>query len=109
MSLPNVANLYVRLNILMGRFPYHTKGILDRTHLHFFTLKTAERMLVKTGWVVESKDVTSVPLLIVFPFLGKSIFRPMMILFWRATRLMKGLLAYQGLFYCRNPNRADLL
>lgn len=108
-SLPNIANLYVRLNILCGRFPYHTKGILDRTHLHHFTLKTAERMLIKTGWVIETKDVTSIPLVIVFPFLAKPFFRPMLILFWRATGLMKGLLAYQGLFYCRNPNRADLL
>lgn len=108
-SLPNIANVYVRLNILFGRFPYHSKGILDRTHLHYFTLKTAERMLAKTGWVVESKDVTSIPLVIVFPFLSKSLFRPMLILFWRVTRMMKGLLAYQGLFYCRNPNSADLL
>ena len=108
-SLPNVANLYVRLNLLLGRFPYHSKGILDRTHLHFFALKTAEEMLVKTGWVVESKDVTSIPLMIVFPFLSKSLFRPIMAIFWHSTRFLKGLLAYQGLFYCRNPNRAQLL
>ena len=108
-SLPNVANLYVRLNALFGRFPYHTKGILDRTHLHFFTLKTAEKMLVKTGWIVEAKDVTSIPLTIVFPFLTKPFFRPLMALFWRSTQIFKGLMGYQALFYCRNPNQSQLL
>ena len=108
-SLPNVANLYVRLNSLFGRFPYHTKGILDRTHLHFFTLKTAEKMLVKTGWIVEAKDVTSIPLAIVFPFLTKPFFRPMMTLFRRFTTIFKGLMGYQALFYCRNPNQSQLL
>lgn len=108
-SLPNVANVYVRLNLLFGRFPYHIKGILDRTHLHFFTLSTAEKMLTKTGWIVEGKDVTSIPLVIVFPFLAKPFFRPIMTLFWHSARFFKGLLAYQGLFYCRNPNHASLL
>ena len=108
-SLPNVANLYVRLNLLFGRFPYHIKGILDRTHLHFFTLKTAEKILVKTGWIVEGKAVTAIPLVIVFPFLAKPFFRPLMAIFWCSTRIAKGLLGYQGLFYCRNPNQASLL
>jgi 2-polyprenyl-3-methyl-5-hydroxy-6-metoxy-1,4-benzoquinol methylase len=108
-SLPNVANVYVRLNLLFGRFPYHIKGILDRTHLHFFTLKTAEKMLVKTGWIVEGRDVTSIPLVVVFPFLVKPIFRPMMTLFWYSTRFFKGLLSYQGLYYCRNPNHHPFL
>lgn len=108
-SLPNVANIYVRLNLLFGRFPYHIKGILDRTHLHFFTLNTAEKMLMKTGWIVEGRDVTSIPLVIVFPFLAKPFFRPIMTVFWYSTRFLKGPLAYQGLFYCRNPNRSSLL
>jgi 2-polyprenyl-3-methyl-5-hydroxy-6-metoxy-1,4-benzoquinol methylase len=98
-SLPNVANLYVRLNMAAGRFPYHTKGILDRTHLHFYTLRSAERMFAKSGWIVRERDVTAIPLVIVFPFLAKGAFRPLMALFRATPRIWKGLFAYQGLFY----------
>jgi 2-polyprenyl-3-methyl-5-hydroxy-6-metoxy-1,4-benzoquinol methylase len=103
-SIPNVANLYVRLNVLLGRFPYHSKGILDRTHLHFYTLKSAERLLTESGWEVTERDVTAIPLLIVFPFLGKPLFRPAMALFRASTRLWKTLFAYQGIFYAANPD-----
>jgi O-antigen biosynthesis protein len=36
-SLPNVAHASVRLALLEGRFEYQDLGLLDRTHLHFFT------------------------------------------------------------------------
>lgn len=98
-SLPNVANVYVRLNMVAGRFPYHTKGILDRTHLHFYTLKSAEKMFTKAGWTVTDRDVTTIPLVIVFPFLVKPAFHPLMAIFRGMSRLWKGMFAYQGLFY----------
>ncbi|HWF43814.1 MAG TPA: methionine biosynthesis protein MetW [Candidatus Kapabacteria bacterium] len=37
-SLPNIANLRVRLNLLFGKFIYSDAGILDWSHLRFFTL-----------------------------------------------------------------------
>jgi hypothetical protein len=61
-SLPNVAHLAVRLMLLFGRFPRMEKGILDKTHLHFFTRDTAEAMLRDAGLRVESASVTGVPL-----------------------------------------------
>lgn len=36
-SLPNVAHASVRLALLEGRFDYRDLGLLDRTHLRFFT------------------------------------------------------------------------
>ena len=53
-SLPNVACFYVRLGLLAGRFnmsPYG--GILDETHLHFYTLASAKRMLSQAGLSIE--------------------------------------------------------
>jgi SAM-dependent methyltransferase len=44
-SIPNVAHGSVRLALLSGRFEYRTRGLLDSTHLHFFTRETFERML----------------------------------------------------------------
>ena len=108
-SLPNVANLYVRLNLLLGRFPYHTKGLLDRTHLRFFTMKSMRSMLTKTGWVVERTQVTSIPIAIVFPFLRNRSFRWVLHLLHRLTRLFRGALAYQVVWLCRNPNESALL
>ncbi len=108
-SLPNVANIYVRINLLLGRFPYHSKGILDRSHLRFYTLKTAEQLLSKTGWVIEQKDVTTIPLTIVFPFLMKGPWSVLLSCLHGITKAWKGLYAYQGLFYCRNANSPRLL
>ncbi len=108
-SLPNVANLYVRMNLLLGRFPYHSKGILDRTHLRFFTLKSMESMLIKTGWIVERVYVTSIPVAIVFPFLRNRLFRWVLYLMNFLTRLLRGPLAYQVVWLCRNPNESSLL
>ncbi|HMP71837.1 MAG TPA: bifunctional glycosyltransferase/class I SAM-dependent methyltransferase [Kiritimatiellia bacterium] len=108
-SLPNFVNLYVRINVLLGRLPLHSKGILDRTHLHLYTLSSMGKMLVKTGWQLERRDVTNIPLILVFPFMSKGIFRIIPWMLRLFTRLLPGLLGYQGLFLARNPNRAELL
>jgi len=44
-SLPNIAFLGIRLQLLLGRFNYRDFGILDRTHLRFYTLATAKELL----------------------------------------------------------------
>src|SRR5258708_7351333 len=48
-SLPNVGLWSVRLNLLLGRFRYEETGVLDRTHLRFFTRRTAREMIEKAG------------------------------------------------------------
>ena len=52
-SLPNVAHVSVRLALLRGRFDYRDVGIMDRTHLHFYTFSSARSMLEGTGWRVQ--------------------------------------------------------
>lgn len=44
-SVPNVAHGSVRLALLEGRFRYQPKGLLDSTHLHFFTHETIGQLL----------------------------------------------------------------
>ena len=44
-SVPNVAHWSVRLSLLCGRFEYSERGILDRTHLQFFTRRRLNRFL----------------------------------------------------------------
>jgi len=61
-SLPNVAHLAVRTMLLFGRFPKMERGILDKTHLQFFTKDTAKQLLVDAGLKVERILSTVVPL-----------------------------------------------
>lgn len=56
-SLPNIACFYTRLGLLFGRFNMSkTGGILDETHLHFYTLKTAKEFLGEAGLRVDKID-----------------------------------------------------
>lgn len=48
-SLPNVGLWSVRLSLLAGRWNYQDTGVLDRTHLRFFTRRTALAMLEEAG------------------------------------------------------------
>jgi methionine biosynthesis protein MetW len=66
-SVPNFVHLFVRLNILAGRFEYMDRGILDRTHLRFFTLASFRRFLTQAGLEVDELVVTPVPLLLLAP------------------------------------------
>jgi 2-polyprenyl-3-methyl-5-hydroxy-6-metoxy-1,4-benzoquinol methylase len=57
--LPNVACWRVRKALFRGgAFAYEDTGILDRTHLRFFTLDSAAALLDGTGWSV--RDVRPV-------------------------------------------------
>ncbi len=51
-SMPNIAFIIARLNLLFGRFDYTEHGIMDRGHLHFFTLKTTQKLLSDNGFRV---------------------------------------------------------
>jgi 2-polyprenyl-3-methyl-5-hydroxy-6-metoxy-1,4-benzoquinol methylase len=61
-SLPNVAHVAVRTMLLLGRFPKMERGILDKTHLQFFTKDTAKDLLANAGLRIERVLTTVVPL-----------------------------------------------
>lgn len=66
-SVPNVAHLWMRLSLMLGRFDYTDRGILDRTHLRFFTRRTFMAFLRDAGLTVVELWVTPVPLPVVVP------------------------------------------
>ena len=55
-SVPNVAHYDVALRLLCGRWIPKSTGLLDSTHIRFFTAETLENMLVRTGWEVVARD-----------------------------------------------------
>jgi SAM-dependent methyltransferase len=50
-SVPNVTHVDVRLALLEGRFEYRDLGLLDRTHLRFFTAVSLEGLLRDAGLI----------------------------------------------------------
>lgn len=58
-ALPNIAHISIRVRILCGKFEYEERGILDRTHLRFYTRKSAIRMFEHCGMRVVSVSPTS--------------------------------------------------
>jgi 2-polyprenyl-3-methyl-5-hydroxy-6-metoxy-1,4-benzoquinol methylase len=106
-SVPNVANITVRLSLLFGRFQYQPRGILDRTHLRFFTRKTARRLIEEAGYEVVREVTTVMPVELTC---GLSADNRLMIAANRilhvCTRLLPGLFGYQSVFLARLRNRA---
>jgi SAM-dependent methyltransferase len=58
LSVPNVAHFTVRKELLLGRFERTERGILDRSHRHFFTLASLRRLLDSSGYAVEHLDIS---------------------------------------------------
>ena len=95
-SVPNIANITVRLGLLFGIFEYRDRGILDHTHLRFYTVRTIRREVENAGFRIEEIRGSSVPIrLIAGRYTPELLLRAgERILTW-LTRLWRGLFAYQ--------------
>jgi 2-polyprenyl-3-methyl-5-hydroxy-6-metoxy-1,4-benzoquinol methylase len=51
-SIPNIAHASVRLALLGGEFRYREWGLLDDTHLRFFTRASIQDLFEETGYAV---------------------------------------------------------
>jgi O-antigen biosynthesis protein len=51
-SIPNIAHGSVRLALLSGEFRYRQAGLLDETHLRFFTRESIQDLFESCGYVV---------------------------------------------------------
>ncbi len=81
-SIPNVRNIALIYNVLLrGRWRYEESGLLDRTHLRFFTRADILEMLADAGLEIElirenreklslSRRILAAPVLALIPDLG---------------------------------------
>jgi 2-polyprenyl-3-methyl-5-hydroxy-6-metoxy-1,4-benzoquinol methylase len=51
-SIPNIAHAAVRLALLGGSFRYREQGLLDETHLRFFTREGIQDLFESSGYVI---------------------------------------------------------
>ena len=59
-SIPNIMNAQVIFELLHGYFTYQDSGILDRTHLRFFTEKEIYSMFTRAGYRIDEMRLKSV-------------------------------------------------
>ena len=57
-SVPNVAHWTVRFKLLLGRFDYRPTGIMDATHLRWFTSVTISDVVQAAGLRVQQQEVS---------------------------------------------------
>ncbi|MCB1144787.1 MAG: methyltransferase domain-containing protein [Leptospiraceae bacterium] len=55
-SVPNITYIGVLLPMIHGRFNYRETGILDETHLKFFSIESFETISKKSGLIINSID-----------------------------------------------------
>jgi SAM-dependent methyltransferase len=97
-SVPNVANFAIRASLLAGRFEYADRGILDSTHLRFYTRRTARRELETAGLRILAERASIVPLRLVFPSVPDPVLSLLERILIGVTRLWPTLLGYQFIF-----------
>jgi 2-polyprenyl-3-methyl-5-hydroxy-6-metoxy-1,4-benzoquinol methylase len=74
-SVPNVANWQTRLALMFGRFTYQDTGVLDRTHLRFFTRRTAASLVQDAGLEIARIDVTPMLVRAFLPLVKRTMLR----------------------------------
>lgn len=94
-SVPNVAFLSVRLALLVGRFQYQARGILDRTHLRFYTRRSLLQEMRSAGLQPQRVLGVPPPLPLVFPATARWPGRVLLEAAAFAARLRPQLFAYQ--------------
>lgn len=105
-SVPNIANLTIRLGLLAGIFTYRDRGILDHTHLRFYTKKTLRREIERAGFEIVEMRGSAIPVrLIVGKWVPEVVLRPVEAVLAASTQIWKALFAYQFVLAARPRGR----
>jgi glycosyltransferase involved in cell wall biosynthesis len=98
-SVPNFAHWYVRARTLLGTLDYDQRGLLDRSHVRFFTRRSIERELRRARFRPLRSHVTGLPLDVLLA--GDSRARRILATFNRAAPAVRPtLFGYQFVYHC---------
>lgn len=76
-STPNIVNIAARIKIILGKFEYQEKGLFDKTHLRFFTLKSFKQLVRDSGYSLVCFKVAPIPIFLAFPRIPKYLLTPL--------------------------------
>ena len=96
-SLPNIAYWKCRLNLLLGRFDYTEYGVMDRTHLHMYTLQTGQALLEENGYLVEKLEIAGSGLQNTLNSFTRHLNRPQL------SPILPNLFGYELIYVARRP------
>jgi SAM-dependent methyltransferase len=106
-SVPNSVHAWVRLQMLFGRFDYAERGILDKTHLRFFTFASFRVLVREAGLEMLQLKTTPAPLPLVVPELYHGVvLNAAHALNAALARLWKTMFAYQFVALTRRRTSA---
>jgi hypothetical protein len=91
--------------LLFGQFNYTERGILDSTHVRFFTRKTARSLLEKAGYRIVVERMAVVPIELALGLSPKSLlFKILNRMLGVLTGLWPTLFGYQIILVARSQN-----
>jgi SAM-dependent methyltransferase len=97
-ALPNVLYWRLRIRFLLGEFKYEPTGIMDETHVRFYTFRSGMDLLRSNGFeIVSTLGDGDLPL----PFLRRLLPALARFLDQLASRLVPGLLGAQILYVAK--------
>jgi methionine biosynthesis protein MetW len=108
LMVPNLGHWKYRLWLLLGRFPWVQNSPTDRSHIRFYTLYEARRMLAKRGLKIIGQDGSAclwvkglIPLVLRLPLVD--------CLYSRLARFFPSLLARDVLLVARKPDKFSVV
>ncbi len=107
-SVPNISHWYSRTRIALGMFDYDQRGILDETHMRFFTRRGMSRRLRNAGFEIIRQEATGIPVENLLRGEGRFA-RVVRRLDRLGVKTRPTLFGYQMVFQCGRPVEPSLL
>ena len=106
-STPNIANIFIRLSLLIGNFNYGKRGILDKTHTRLFTLNSFKKIILENNFSINETAAIPPP----FPLAIKNnlISKLLLNLFNFLNLISKKVFAFQFLLIAQPKPNLDYL
>lgn len=106
-STPNIANIFIRLSLLIGNFNYGKRGILDKTHTRLFTLSSFKKIIIENNFSIKETIAIPPP----FPLAIKNnLFSKFLLnLFRILNKISKTVFAFQFLSVVKSKPNLDYL